>query len=387
MSMDLLKQSLIILRLNLASLPQRAWPAIIIVLSMTCVVGALLAMLSETAGMLRAYRTDSSPQRALVMEAATGTEFGNSLTRNDVATIFSAPGIARRPDGGLAADAEILFWVPPYAGYLGGSPLLLGLGPAGLSLHPHFALVSGRLFETGRQELIIGVQAARAFRLKVGDKALLPSGEWPIVGIFAAGGGLMESRLVGDAATIMTACKIPGFGSVLVQLDDLQAFAELKQWLTTNPALMVTAERQSDYYLRVADGYSAFFTELAYVVGVLMALGALFGSVKIMHSAISTRTREIATLRAIGYGARAASLAVLFEMIILAITGACCGAAVAWLLFDGRVVSGWYDAVELSVSPRQFLVGLGWALILAILSSIPPAIRAGRLSVANGLVR
>jgi len=381
----LLKQGLIILRLNLMSLPQRPWYAVIIVSSMACVVGVLLAMLSETAGMLRASRTDSSSQRALVMPAAAGNEFSNSLTLNDVATIISAPGIARQPNGSPAADAEILFWAPPYAGYLGGSPLLQGLGTAGLSLHPHFVLVSGRLYQTGRQELIIGIQAARAFGLKVGDKALLPSGEWPIVGIFAAGGGLLESRLVGDAATIMTTCKISGFGSVLVQLDDLQAFAAFKQWLTTNPALMVTAERQSDYYLRVADGYSAFFTELAYVVGVIMALGALFGSVKIMHSAASTRAREIATLRAMGYGSLAAALAVLFEMVVLSLTGACCGAAIAWLLFNGKVVSGWNIAVELSVSPRLFLLGLGWALMLAILSSLPTAIRTARLSVANGL--
>jgi putative ABC transport system permease protein len=233
--------------------------------------------------------------------------------------------------------------------------------------------------------LIIGVRAERAFGLKVGDKVILPSGEWPIVGAFSAGGGILEGQLVADAATVMTASKISGFGSVLVKLDDARAFDAFKKSLTTNPALTVTAERQLDYYLRLADRYSAFFTELAYIVGAIMALGALFGSVKIMHAAVSTRTREIATLRAMGYGALPAAIAVVLEMIVLSLIGACCGAGIAWLLFDGRVMTGLTNAFDLSVSPRLFILGLGWALVLAILSGVPPAIRAARLTVVNAL--
>jgi len=383
--MDLLNQTLVMLRLNIMSLPSRAWPSAIIVVSTACVVGVLLSMLSETAGLLHAYQTGGSLDRAIVMPAETASEYGNGISRSEVTTITSAPGIARGSDGALAADAEILFWIPPTEGYKINSPDLRGIGPTGLSLHPELKIVSGRSFQAGRQELVIGVRAERVFGLRVGDKVILPTGEWPIVGAFTAGGSFLEAQLIGDAATIMSTSRISGFGSVLVKLDDARAFDEFKRWVTTNPSLTVTTERQLDYYQRIANQYSAFFTKLAYIVAVIMALGALFGSVKIMHTAVSARTREIGTLRALGYRPLPTAVAVVLEMVLLSLTGACLGAGIAWLLFNGRTISRLADAFELSVSPRLFLLGIEWAVALAVLSALPPAIRAARLSVVNAL--
>ena len=177
----MLKQSLVMLRLNIMSLPSRAWPAVIIITSTACVVGVLLSMLSETAGLLQAYQSGGSLDRAIVMPADTASEYGNGISRGEVTTIMSAPGIARGSDGGLAADAEILFWIPPTGGDKINSPDLRGIGPAGFALHPELRIVSGRVFQPGRQELVIGARAERAFGLKVGDKVTLPTGEWPIV--------------------------------------------------------------------------------------------------------------------------------------------------------------------------------------------------------------
>lgn len=357
----------------------------VIVISMACVAGVLLSMLSETAGLVRAYQSEGSPERAIVMPAETPTEYGNSLSRNDVQTIMSAPGIAPGRDGRGAADAEILLWIPPTEGYKISSPELRGVGPVGLSLRPGFTMVSGRPFRPGRRELIIGVRAERAFGLKVGDTMILPSGEWPIVGAFSAGGAIIEGQLVADADTVMATSGISGFGSVLVKLDNAGAFAAFKQWLTTNPTLSVTAERQSEYYLRTAERYSAFFTKLAYVVGVIMSLGALFGAVKIMHSAVNARAREIAIMRAIGYESLPVAITVLFETIALSVLGACGGAALAWLLFNGKVKADMQNTFDLSVSPQLFVLALAWAMAVAILGGIPPAIRAARFSVHDAL--
>jgi putative ABC transport system permease protein len=380
-----LKQSLVTTQVSLASLSQRLWPSLIIVISTACVVGVLLSMLSATAGILRTYQSGGSPERAIVLPAQIPSEYGNSLSRDEVATIMSAPWIAQGRDGSRAADAEILLWIPPTEGFTIKSPELRGVGPAGLSLRPEFSMVSGRFFQSGRRELIIGVRAARAFGLQVGDKVILPSGEWPIVGAFSAGGTLLDGQLVADADTVMAMSGISGFGSVLVRLDNARAFDPFKQWLTTNPTLAVTAERQSDYYLRTAERYSAFSTQLAYIVGIIMALGALFGSVKIMHAAVSGRSREIATLRAIGYGPLSAAIAVLVEMTALSLMGAFLGAGLAWLLFDGKAITGFQNTFDLSVSPRLLIFGIGWALALAIVSGLAPAIRAARLSVTDAL--
>lgn len=383
--MSLLKQSIVMARLGFATLPERVWPSLIIVVTMACVVGVLLSMLSETAGLVQAYQAEGSSDGAIVLPAQIPSEYGNAFSQNDIATIASAPGIARNADGSVAADAEILFWVPPIEGYKIGSPELRGVGPAGFALRPNLKIVRGRSFRPGLKELIVGTRAERAFDLKLGDKVILPNGEWLIVGTFAAAGALLESQLMGDANTIMTMTGISGFGSVLMRLNDSKDFDGFRQWLTTNPTLAVSAERQSDYYLRTADRFTSFFTKLAYAVGFIMACGALFGAVKIMHTTVRNRTREIATLRAIGYRANSAAIAIVIEMIALALSGACLGTSSAWMIFDGKVMTGIETAFDLCVTPQMCVLGIGWALVLAVLGGLPPAVRAARIPVTEAL--
>ncbi|MGH8320245.1 MAG: ABC transporter permease [Steroidobacteraceae bacterium] len=244
-------------------------------------------------------------------------------------------------------------------------------------------MVAGRLFRFGRQELIVGVDAARAYHLHVGDEVALPNGNWPIVGVFTDDGSILEGQLVGDAITLVSAAHISGFGNVLVRLAKPDAFSAFAHWLTTNPALQVTAERQSHYAARTVNLYTAFFAELTYIIAATMALGALFATVKLTYAAVSTRTHEIATLRAIGYQPLPVAVSVLLETAILSLVAAILGGAAAWLLFNGRLVADIHNVFDLSVSPRLFAVGIAWALTLAVLGGLPPAIRAARLSVAE----
>ncbi|HZD77887.1 MAG TPA: ABC transporter permease, partial [Acidobacteriaceae bacterium] len=312
------------------------------------------------------------------------TEYGNGIPANAVGTILDAPGIAAGPDGHPLGDAEVLLWVPPMPSLrFTGSPELRGIGAAGLALRPHLRIVAGRMFRFGRQELIVGVGAARAYHLRIGDGIALPGGEWPIVGMFTDAGSILEGQLVADAITVVSAAHASGFGSVLVRLarpDEFDAFA---RWLAANPALEVTAERRSHYAARTVNLYSGFFTEVAYVIGLIMALGALFATVKLTYAAVSSRTHEIATLRAIGYQPLPMAVAVLFETAILSLVAAALGSAAAWLCFNGRLVADIHSVFDLSVSPRLFMVAIAWALTLAILGGLPAAIRAARLSVAQ----
>jgi putative ABC transport system permease protein len=375
-------QTLVLLRLGLAGLPQRKWSSLVLVASVACVIGVLLSMLSVTAGMLRAYRSGEDPQMAIVLSPESNTEFGNGIPADAIGTILDAPGIARGPGGHPLGDAEFLFWVPPSQAYVIGSPTLRGIGASGLALRPNLRVVEGRQFRPGHREVIVGVAAARAFQIHVGDTITLPGGAWPIVGSFADGGSILESQFLGDAVTVMTAGQMSGFSSVLVRLERPEAFDTFGHWIATNPELKVTAERQIDYALRTVNRSSAFFTELTYVVGMIMALGAVFGIVKLMYGAVSVRTREIATLRAIGYQPLPLAVAVLLETAVLALVGALLGSGAAWLLFNGKHVTQIRDTFDLAVTPRLFALAVAWALALAILGGLPPAIRAARLSVA-----
>ena len=350
---------------------------------MACVVAVLLSMLSVTAGMLRAYRAGEDPRLAIVLSSQNDTEYGEGIPANAVGMIMDAPDIAGGSDGHPLADAEVLFWVPPMEADFAGSPELRGIGAAGLALRPNLRIVAGRMFRTGRQELIVGVAAVRAYHLRLGDPITLPGGEWPIVGVFTDDGSILEGQLVGDVITLTSAAHMAGYGSVLVRLARPDAFGTFAHWLTTNPALQVTAERHSDYAARTVNLYTAFFAVLTYAIGAIMAVGALFATLKLTYTAVSARTHQIATLRAIGYLPLPMAISVLLEVVILSVVAAILGGTVAWLICAGRVVADIHNVFDLSVSPRLFAVGIAWTLTLAILGGLPPAIRAARLTVAE----
>ncbi len=378
-------QTLVLTHLGLLGILQRKWSSSVLIGSVACVVGVLLSMLSVTEGMLRAYRLGEDPQLAIVLGPDNATEWGHGISASDVGTILDAPGIARSPDGRPLADPEVLLSVPPAGAYLIGGPILRGIGPSGLAMHPHLKIVEGRQFHSGQHELTIGVTAARVFHLRVGDLIPLPGGTWPIVGSFSDGGSSLEGLFLADADTLLAAGRTTGYGSVLVKLDSPDAFDAFSQWMGTNPSLKESAEPLTGYLRRGAHQFSAFFTALAYAVGSIMALGALFGTVKLMYAAVSVRTREIATLRAIGYQPLPVALSVLLETITLALTGALIGSAVAWLLFDGQLTIQARNVYALSVSGHLIALGLAWSLVLAVLGGMLPAIRAARGTVRDAL--
>jgi putative ABC transport system permease protein len=282
-------------------------------------------------------------------------------------------------------DAQLLAMLPPTPSFPGGSLWLWGLDARRLSLQPGFRIVAGRLFRPGLHELIVGTGARKVFGLNVGDTFTMADGEWPIVGEFSTGGGINDSALMSDAATVMSSLRRKNFTSVLVGLESPAAFDAFKNWVTTNPALTLTAERQSTYYRQIALRTSAFFTAVAGISALVMALGALFGTIKILHLAIDSRTREIATLSAIGYDPLPIAISVVLEGVILSTVGALVGALIARLLVDGRQEIIWNAIFSLSVSPGLIALGVGWAILLAILGAIIPAIRSARRPVAQAL--
>jgi putative ABC transport system permease protein len=388
--MRLLAQILVVTRLSLLTLPQRKGSALVIVVCMACVVGVLLSVLSVTVGLLHAYEVAGSPQRAIVfsrdaLSFGGQSEESSSIPPDALATLVGAPGIARDEHGEPMIEAEVLASLPPTEGFANGSLFVRGVGARGFSMRPEFKLVSGRLFQPGIHEMIVGSGARKAFGLKVGDRVIMPDGEWPIVGEFSTGGGINESELMGDQAPVMSIKRGTNVGSVLIDLQSPGAFDAFASWVTNNPALMLSVERQSEYYRRLAWKSSAFFTAVAYLSGVVMALGALFGAVKILHTAVDLRTREIATLSAIGYDPVPIAVSVVVEGMFLSLLGALAGALFAWILLDGRLETIWNAVFALTVSPGLIALGVAWALALALVGGIFPAIRGARLPVAQAL--
>jgi putative ABC transport system permease protein len=376
--MNELRQVAAVSLIGIGSLRDRLGTALVIVIGMACVVGVLTSMLSLTAGLTRAYLRPEDTTRAVVWNGPNHFDQSRSLHPDAIDTILDAPGIAKEPDGAPLADAEFLMRLLSMEGFAAGSLQLRGIGPAGIALRPDFRIVAGQMYRTGTRELVVGVGAARKLGLGVGSEVRMRDGKWPIVGVFSCGGDIIESYLVGDAPTVMAARRRAGFAQVIAQLVDAKAFPEFQQWLTRNPAFTLSVERKTDYDLRTVGASTAFFTRMAYVIGAIMALGALLGTVKIMYGVVRARTREIGTLRAIGFGATPVVVSVLAEAGLLGAIGALLGAAIAWLIFDGRDMWVW-GAFKLHVSPNLWMLGLAWALAAALLGGLFPALRAGRL--------
>jgi putative ABC transport system permease protein len=385
--MIFLRACLAAVRLNLASLRQRIWPALVVVVGVACVVATLLSMLSMTVGLRHTWERAGSPERALILPATAQREGDGAVSRAEAQIIKDAPGIARDTKGRAIADPEITTGlVVRRQGGGRGNIQLRSFGPEALALRPEFHIIAGRMFQPGKHEMVVGAEAPGQFRgVSLGDKITMPDGLWPVVGVFRTNDDLVQSQLVADSDTVMPVLRKTAYTSVTVRLGGANALAMLRRSITTNPALAVKVERQSDYYNRRSAEFSDLNDALVYGVGVLLGLGALLAAVNILYSAVMARSREIATMRALGFGGAPVALAVAVEGLLLALAGAGIGASIAYSLFNGvQDISG-NVAFHLIVSPAMIALGLAWALFIGLLGGVLPAIHAARLPVADGL--
>jgi putative ABC transport system permease protein len=384
--MNLLRQIFIVSVLNFRNLPQRFWTSMVIVVGLGATVAVLLSMLSMTAGISQIYNLAGSPGRAVIASLGANNEGQSTLSHDNVQTIMDAPGIAKDTDGRPLADQSVNIRLPILLKKgTKGIITLRGFGPKGAKVRWEMQMVAGRMFEPGKRELIVGTGAQYLYQnLAVGEKVILPDGEWLIVGSFKSG-DILEGQLIGDSDTLMAATRHPNYNTVIVQLASFDSLGVLRKALTTNPALTVHVVRHSDWYKGAVDGTALEFNRLAYAIGGIMAIGALFGCLNTMYAAVVTRSREIATLRALGFSGFAVAMSVILESILLAATGALIGAAIAWALYNGKQDA--YGTIVFRLAVPLGLIGIGilWAVILALLGGLLPSIRATRLSIVDAL--
>jgi putative ABC transport system permease protein len=271
---------------------------------------------------------------------------------------------------------------------------LRGVGRNAFKVRSEMRIVAGRVFEPGVRELIVGRNAQRQFQnIAIGDHIQTRGGSWTVVGVFASNGDLHESELLADAETLMSAEQRSEYQSVLAVLDSPATFGAFKDALTSMPTLAVEVMRETDYFARQSQRLTALLFVIAYIIGGIMALGAMFGALNAMYTAVSTRLKEIATLRAIGFGSGAVVASVLAEALLLAALGGIGGGSLAWLLFNGYTVNssiggaarGGQLIFDLTVSPQLLSLGIAWACAIGLVGGLFPAIRAARAPVASAL--
>jgi putative ABC transport system permease protein len=391
--MNMLRQIRAVTWMNLTSIPQRFGTSSVIIVGIAGVVAVLISVLAMATGFQRTIIATGRDDRAIVLRGGSDSELASTLSREATLTIMDAPGIRKDAAGKALASAEavVIVDMPKKSNDSGANVTIRGIGAAGLTLRPEIHLIAGRMFQRGLRELIVGSGAQAQFKgLDVGSHLELRGSDWTIVGAFVSNGDSHESELLADGETVLSAYRRNLYQSVVALLESKDSFAAFKSSLTTNPQLSVDVMREHDYYAKQSQRMSTVLSFIAYVVGGIMAVGALFGALNTMYSAVSVRSREIATLRAIGFGASAVVLSVLIEAMLLSVIGALIGAALAWIFFNGNVVStlgsNFTQVVfRLAVSPSLVMLGIVWAGVIGLVGGLFPAIRAARLPVATAL--
>ncbi len=390
--MSALRQAAAITAINLRSIPQRLGTSLVICVGIAGVVAVLVTVLAMATGLKSTFASAARDDRAIVLRGGSLAEGLSTITRDDLIAIEAAPGIRRTGDGKPALSPEALLSVNlPRAsdGHI-SAVSVRGLTPIATDVRPEITITEGRMFKPGLHEIVVGRSAHDQFaHLNVGDVAKFYNGDWTVVGRFESHGDLHESELLTDAATLMSAANRTVYSGVTVALDSPQSFDAFRQALLHDPSLKVDVQRETDYYEDQSKGISTLLGIVANTVGAIMAIGALFGALNTMYSAVSARTVEIATLRAIGFGSWPVVASVLVEAQALALIGALSGGAIAWTLFNGSTFSTGGSlgqvALQLHVGAPLIALGISWAAVIGFIGGLFPAIRAARMSVATAL--
>ncbi|HEY4556295.1 MAG TPA: ABC transporter permease [Lysobacter sp.] len=392
--MNTVRQIREIVAMNLQSIPQRWGASLVIVVGIAGVVAVLVAMLSMSAGLTRTLGTTGRADRAVVLRAGSNAELSSFLDRALVTLIKQDPAVVRSKSGLPLASGELIVITEVARKGEGGSTnvTLRGVEPVAFELRPEVVIVEGRRMRPGLQELLVGRSAQQQFAgLEVGTRLLFKGAYWTIVGAFTSNGDGHESELWADTESVQSAFGRSGYSSVLVQLPGVDAFDGFAQRLKDDPQLTVDVERELDFFSKQSETLTFLIRMLTNVITVIMAFGALFGALNTMYSAVSARTREIGTLRALGFGRLPVIASVMAESLVLAVAGGLIGAVLAYVLFNGYSVStlspGSFTQVafNFAVTPALVLQGLLWALAIGFLGGLMPALRAARIPVTEAL--
>jgi putative ABC transport system permease protein len=379
---------------NLRTLPQRIGSSVTAILGIAGVVAVMVSVLSIAQGILATMQKSASPDNAIVLRSGATSEMMSWVVGDDARIIAEAPGVARQ--GGDALASPELFVIINLEKKSTGTDAnvpLRGVTRQAPRVRDAFRILEGRMLEWGRNEVIVGVGAQIEFAgLGLGSSITVASEEWPVVGIFEAGGGLAETEIWVDAMVLQPAYQRGNsYQGVYAKLESAEAFRDFKDALTSDPRLNIKVMRETDYYAEQSQVLYNLITGLGTLIAVIMGLGAIFGALNTMYTAVSARAREIATLRALGFHSGPVVISVLTESLLLALVGGVIGAALAWLAFDGfrAATLNWssFSQVAFAFDVNAGLLGQGiaFALIIGLIGGLFPAVRAARQPVSDAL--
>jgi putative ABC transport system permease protein len=389
-----LTQTAAIMALNLRTIPSRLSSSAVAIVGIAGVVVVFVSVLSIAAGFSAAMEGSGSPDRALIMRSGADTEMTSGLTGEDADVVKGAPGI-RRDGAAVQASAELYLIIdlPKRSTGSSANVPMRGIEPAGMSVREEVSLTSGRMFQFGTNEVIVGRGANGQFQSTgVGETIVSGQNRWQVVGIFEADGGVAETEVWGDARTLQGAFRRGNtYQSMILHMDSTETFAALRDWLTTNPQLNVSVRRENEYYAGQSQTLTRLIRTVGFGIAGLMGIGAVFGAILTMYTAVATRAREIATLRALGFNTSSVLVSILAESLVLGGIGGVIGGVSSYVAFNGYQTSTMnfqtfsQVAFAFRVTPELLATGLFYALAMGFVGGVLPAVRAARLPIPSAL--
>jgi putative ABC transport system permease protein len=392
--MRILNQVIAVTLLNLRNLPQRLGSSAVAVVGVAAVVLVFAAVLSMARGFERTMLTAGSDDTAIIMRSGATSEMSSGFSGDQVLVIASAPGLLKDGDTPvLSAELFVIADVKKKSTNTDANVPFRGVQASAFDVRRDMRITDGRMFETGKNEILVGRAAQREFQgLDVGSTIRFGKTDWTVVGAFDAGGSVSESELWTDVRVLQSAYRRGNsFQTVRVKLESPQSLKVLEANLKDDPRIDPDVMTEKEFYSSQSEQVTQFIKLLGYPLTILMSIGAIFGALNSMYSSISVRGKEIATLRALGFGPVPVLVSTIVESTLLALTGGLVGGAVAFLVFNGFQVSTLNFAsfsqvvFNFAVTPELLLSGLKVALIIGIVGGLFPAIRAARLPVAQAL--
>ena len=379
---------------NLRSLRARWTSTIVAVLGIAGTVGVFIAMLSLARGFEATLVASGSAGNAIVRRAGATSEMDSMIALDQVRVIEDAPGVARGDVGALvSSEVVVVAAFPLKSTGTDANVQVRGVSPKALTVRDSIQLAAGRFFEPGLTELVVGRNVATSYAgFELGNTVRFGGGSWTVVGVFDAGGSAFDSELWCDANVLNQVFQRPQnlFQSVTVRLASPDTLGRFKDALTADPRLTVQVEREIDYYAKQSQQLTTLITVLGTIVALVMGIGAIFAALNTMYSAVAERSREIATMRALGFGSGSVIMSFVVEGLCIAAVGGVLGCAAAMPL-NGLTTGtiNWQTFSHLAfafrVTPLLLAAGMGFALLMGLVGGVPPAIRAARQRIAVAL--
>jgi putative ABC transport system permease protein len=392
--MRTLNQVVAVTALNLRNLPQRIGSSLVAVVGVAAVVLVFAAVLSMARGFERTMVSAGAEDTAVILRSGSTSEMSSGLTNDQALLVANAPGVLKDGDTAVvSAELFVIADVKKKSNDKEANVPFRGVQPSAFDVRRDARIIEGRMFETGRNELLVGRKAQAEFAgLDVGSTIRFGQTEWAIVGVFEAGGGISESELWTDVRVLQSAYRRGNsFQTLRVKLENPESLEMLEANLKEDPRIDPDVYSEREFYSDQAEGLTQFIKMIGYPLTILMSIGAVFGALNSMYSSVSVRGKEIATLRALGFGPLPVLVSTIVESTLLALAGGLVGGALAYLAFNGFQVSTLNSAsfsqvvFDFAVTPDLLVEGLKVALVIGVIGGLFPAIRAARMPVAQAL--